>query len=455
MLGSTLLIDPGPSSAQAVDVPPLGGDIRSRSRLTGNWNGLRDELGKKGVVLDTDLLLTPQGIMSGGKGTDAGIWGTAIYTLNVDTDKLGLWPGGFFKFQGMSTFGHSVLGNTGAIVPPNEAWLFPGLNQPASGLMNATFTQFLSPKVGLVAGKINILDLITGTFAGDYRTQFLNTGINLPMAFALTPISAFGGGTILLPTQNITLMAMAVDANGTATNNDVGKAFENGTTVLAAGKVTIKPFGLVGNQSVTGMWSDKSRLSLIQDPSNVGRGLLTERYPRLAAPGPLLQGIIERYAPELLVPVQPANREDSTWAIAYGFDQYLWQPAGDPKRGIGVFFNFGTTDGRANPIQYSYNMGIVGNGVVPGRPRDTLGLGWARTQFSDNFAPLLRARLPLGLEHEDAIEIYYNASITPWLNLTPDLQIIEPGLKKTLGSSGNLNNVNTVIMGGLRVYIRF
>ena len=84
-----------------------------------------------------------------------------------------------------------------------------------------------------------------------------------------------------------------------------------------------------------------------------------------------------------------------------------------------------------------------------------LGPGWAHTQFSDNFAPLLRARLPLGLEHEDAVEIYYDASITPCLNLTPDLQIIEPRLKKTLGPTGGLNNVNTAIMAGLRVYIRF
>ncbi len=456
LLGSALLIEPGPSNAQPVDAPPTwGGDIKSRSRLTGNWGGLRDDLGKKGIVLDTDLLLTPQGVMSGGKSTDAGVWGTAIYTLNIDTNKLDLWRGGFFKFQGMSTFGHSVFGNSGAVVPSNEAWLFPGFNQPTSGLMSATFMQFLSPKFGLVAGKIYTLELISGTFNGDYRTQFLNTGINIPLAFALTPISAFGGGVISLPTKNISLMAMALDASGKATDNDVSKAFDDGTTVLAGGKLAVKPFGLNGHQNVSGMWSDKSRLSLIQDPSNTGRALLTQRYPMLGDPGLLLRGIIERYAPELLIPVQSAKHEDNTWVISYGFDQYLWQPVGDPKRGVGVFFNFGTSDGRANPIQHSYNMGIVGNGVIPGRPHDTLGVAWARTQFSDNFVSTLRTRLPLGLAHEDAIEMYYNASITPWLNLSPNLQIIEPGLKKTLGSSGTLKNMDTEVIGALRLFIRF
>ena len=88
--------------------PTWGGDFWDRPRLTGSWWGLRDELGKKGVVLDADLLLTPQGVLSGGKDTGWDFWGNADYTLNIDTGKLGLWPGGFFKFYGDSSFGDSV-----------------------------------------------------------------------------------------------------------------------------------------------------------------------------------------------------------------------------------------------------------------------------------------------------------------------------------------------------------
>jgi porin len=205
---------------------------------------------------------------------------------------------------------------------------------------------------------------------------------------------------------------------------------------------------------VGGFWSNKTRLSLKQDPSNIARFLLEERFPRLGDPGPLLRRILERFFPQLLVPVQPANREDSTWSVFYGFDQYLWQPAGDPKRGIGVFFNFGASDGNPNPIKYSYSMGIGGNGIVPGRPHDTFGIGWARTQFSDNLVPFLRQTLDLGLDHEDAVEMYYNASLTRWLNMSLDLQVIDPALKKTLGSSG-LKNVDTAVVGGVRMYIRF
>jgi porin len=105
------------------------------------------------------------------------------------------------------------------------------------------------------------------------------------------------------------------------------------------------------------------------------RFLATETFPRLGDPGPVLRRIVERFFPELLVPVQPANRESSTWAMFYGFDQYLCHPGGDRSRGIGIFFTFGTSDEEANPIKYSYSAGIGGKGVIPGR--DTFGVGWA------------------------------------------------------------------------------
>jgi porin len=138
--------------------------------------------------------------------------------------------------------------------------------------------------------------------------------------------------------------------------------------VLASAKATIKPLGLVGHQNVGYMWSNKERRALNQDPANLARALLTERFPWLADPGPILQRILERFFPELLVPIQPPNTKSSTWAMFYSFDQYFWQPGGDPKRGIGLYFTFGASDGNPNPIQYFYNLGIGGNGVVPERP---------------------------------------------------------------------------------------
>src|ERR1700732_732969 len=105
-------------------------------------------------------------------------------------------------------------------------------------------------------------------------------------------------------------------------------------------------------------WNDKRRFSLTQDTTNLATLLLQERFPRLANPGPVLEGILAQTFPNLLVPAPPANRTSSSWAMSYAFDQYFWQPDNDPKHGLGVFFGFGASDGNPNPIKYSLLAGL-------------------------------------------------------------------------------------------------
>jgi porin len=451
-----LLCAPNAAGAQPYPVPDSwGGDIFSRPRLTGDWGGSRDELAKKGIVLDVDLLLTPQVNMSGGRNIGGTLWGNLDYTLNIDTQKLGLWQGGFFKFQVDTGFGSNIFHDTAALVPVNTAGLLPGVNDRTTALMNATLTQFLSPQFAAFAGKLNTLDSAGTEFYGDYRTQFMNTATSFPMVLDQVPISAFGGGILAIPREDIKLSATVLDPTGTPDSNDLGKAFSQGVLVVGAGELTVKPFGLVGHQSLSVAWNDKDRFSLTQDPTNLASLLLQERFPRLANPGPALREILARFFPNLLIPAQPPNHKTSSWAMSYAFDQYFWQPDGNPKHGLGLFFGFGASDGDPNPIEYSFLAGIGGKGVASGRPDDTFGLALARTQFSSRFLPFLREQLNLGLQHEDAVEMYYNMSVTKWLNVTADLQVIKPALKRALNEFGQLARVDTAVVAGARLRVRF
>ena len=49
----------------------------------------------------------------------------------------------------------------------------------------------------------------------------------------------------------------------------------------------------------------------------------------------------------------------------------------------------------------------------------------------------------------------YNAALTQWLNVTADLQIIGPGTKKALNAVGQLANVDTAVVAGARLRVRF
>jgi porin len=450
-----LLVASTPVLAQPYPMPPTwGGDFSSRPRLTGDWGGVRDELGAKGVVIDVDLTVTPMDVLSGGKSTGGDTWGNVDYTLNVDTQKLGLWPGGFLNVSLDTSFG-TALNNSGTIAPVNTAFLIPAPNDRTTALMGATFMQFLSAKFGLLFGKIDTLSSGQQEFYGNYQTQFVNAAFSFPLTAAFVPISAFGGGVIVLPTKDISLSLLALSSDGTPTNNDIGDAFSKGAMVLGGGAMTVKPWGLVGHQSLSILWSSQDRFSLEQNPANLAALLLQSRYPHLGDPGPILAEILERFFPGLGPPTS-LNRESSSWAVGYGFDQYLWQPAGDSQHGIGVFFSANASDANPNPIKYSFLAGLGGKGAGPSRPNDTYGLAFERTQFSSAFVPFLRERLGLGLEHEDAFEAYYNVAVTGWLNVTADLQVVNSGLNKTLNSSGTgLMNIDNAIIAGIRFRVRF
>jgi porin len=100
----------GVAWGQLPQIDDYRGDLWSRPALTGDWGGWRNTLARKGINLDVDLVQGVQGLNSGGSFRDRDsvrypYGGHAEYTLNVDTGKLGLWPGGFLHVLGESQFG--------------------------------------------------------------------------------------------------------------------------------------------------------------------------------------------------------------------------------------------------------------------------------------------------------------------------------------------------------------
>jgi porin len=65
------------------------------------------------------------------------------------------------------------------------------------------------------------------------------------------------------------------------------------------------------------------------------------------------------------------------------------------------------------------------------------------------------------LRDEQGFEAYYNFAITPWMKLTPDIQIIRPAQKDKLSvSSGpppviNKASIDTTTVLGLRLQVIF
>ena len=69
------------------------GDLWSRSTLTGDWGGIRNEWAKKGVTFDLNLTQVGQGDISGGKKIGWEYGGRGDLTLNGRYAETGMVAG--------------------------------------------------------------------------------------------------------------------------------------------------------------------------------------------------------------------------------------------------------------------------------------------------------------------------------------------------------------------------
>ncbi|MCH7914992.1 MAG: carbohydrate porin [Deltaproteobacteria bacterium] len=423
---------PEAQEATLIPVPDLTSGIWKRAKLTGDWGGLRSKMANNGVQLDMDTVHMFQNVTSGGIDTTGKYVGTAEIVLKLDSQKMGLWPGGFLLVRGEAAFKEGVNLNTGALMPVNTE---PILQLPARDemvLSHVVLTQFLSEKFAVVIGKLDT----TGGDANEFAhisggEKFMNLAFSFNPVLARTaPYSTLGMGLVYLPTKELTLSFSVIDTEGTTTRTGFDTLFKDGTTLGSELRWTIRPFGLTGHQTFGSLWSNADFISLSQDPRTLIRSILL--------------GL-------------PLRKESGSWAFYYNFDQYLYTEKDDPSQGFGIFGRFGISDGKANPIHQFYSVGFGGKGVIPGRDQDRFGIGYYYLKISSDlrgtFPPLLRNRI--GLEHEQGVELFYNIAVTPWLHVTPDLQIIDAGRDKAPIIGPNRKAINTAIVAGLRIKVDF
>jgi len=411
------------SAADAPDEKPYSGDIWTRSTLSGDWGGLRNELAAKGVTLDMSLTQVTQGIVHGGKKTG---WqysgGRGDLNLHVDTGKLGLWPGGFLTVEAEGNFipadnlRKSINGRAGSLMFVNSSQIYPTPAGDNFNLPALNFTQFLSPYFGLTLGKYATITSDSGDmndFAhGKGDTNFMNMAFNInPVLLTTVPYSTLGTGLIVLPTKDpkqAIVNFLVVSSTGKASTSGFDDLDGNNLTFIGEGRVRTDFFGLTGHQLFGAAFSNKKFSSINQDA----------RF------------IYENGAFET---------KKGSWNIHYNFDQYLYEPKKGSGEGIGIFGRFGVSDGDPNFMQYFYSFGIGGKGVIPNRHNDRYGFGFYYIDVKNPTlqVPFQKTKL---LRDEYGFEAFYNIAITPWLQLTPDIQVVRGAQKNRviIGTPGPL-----------------
>ena len=392
-----------------------------RLKLTGDWFAAKDRWCGRGVTLDTNLTQFFQGVASGGKEQVFEYGGKLDYYLNIDGDKSGLRDGFLVSIHAETRYGEDINPDTGMLTFANFNMAFPKAGENATGVTKFIVSQSLSDECVVFAGKINTLDDFELNFTGrNGIDRFMNSGMVANIINARTvPYSTYGTGFSVIRDQAPGFSFVVRDPNNHATTCDLDELFADGVLLSGTVKIPVAPFGLPGNRNFGVNWNSREFTSV--DPSSF-----------VIVPG---QGIV-------------AGEISGSWAMWYNFDQYLWVSESDPTVGWGVFGMTGISDGDPNPIGWNATLGIGGSSLIPGRQRDTFGLGYFHVGLSNDFKDLLAGPLaPPGLAQRDeqGVELFYNASLKRWCHLTSDLQIVQP----------STINLDTTVLVGMRLMIEF
>ena len=410
-------------------VPDYSGDLWGRNRLTGDWGGARADLAEHGIQLDINFTQTMQSVVDGGRDTGTRYGGSLDYVMTLDLMRMGVLPGAMVKFRGESRYGNSANGIAGPLLPVNADGFFPlgdSLDEDiAFTLTNLTYIQFLSETLGVMVGKIDVLDGDANEFAsGRGVSQFMNGSLVFPTSplIAVPVYSTLAAGVVWLPVKGVTVSSTVLNATDSSTTTGFDD-FGEGAAWTTEAQFQYRLGDLPGGQNVGFVYGfDHDFLDL------------NERF-------------VFRPGEGLSVPT-----EDETWAAYWSMWQYLYveQPDDGPinvtdgrqdRQGIGVFLRVGVADDDTNPLDVSVSGGVGAKGLIPGRDDDTLGVGVYYYNVEVN-------RLLVSETIEDEVmgfEAYYNMAVTPAAHLTFDLQVVESALSA----------VDTGVVLGVRLNLAF
>jgi porin len=377
-----------------------------QTNLFGNLWGLRTELAEFGItsgLVNTSEIL---GNTTGGIHRGAAYEGALQLSLGLDLDKAAGWAGATFKVSAYQINGRNLSAD-------NLATL-----QTASGMEAQRSTRLweLWLDQALLNGKLNVkigqqsLDQEFMVSAGS--TVFLNGAMGWPIIPAYDlyasgpayPLASLGVRIQAPITDAFVILAGLFNDNpssgaGFADASQLRGATQSGTSFnLHAGALAIAelqysatPFTYAGQPLrgvyKLGAWFDTAKFA---DQNN--------NTPKM----------------------HPTN-----WSLYTVIDQTLWQPKPAQPRAISVFARIIAAPADRNLVGFSLNAGLTLKQPIPSRDNDVLGIGGGLATIRHPNAYPATTPTP---SNESFVEITYQAQITPWLTLQPDIQYtVHPG----------------------------
>ncbi|MDF7659502.1 carbohydrate porin [Erwiniaceae bacterium L1_54_6] len=405
--------------------------------MFGDWGGYRTQLENDGVKFDVNYTMESASNLGGGydKNTSMRYSDQWAFGVNLDLEKLLNWQDAEFQMTITDRNGRNISDQVG---------------DPRSGMLSSVqevygrgqtwrLTQFwlrqglFNDVVDIKAGRVTV-----GEDFDNFDSKFQNLAFGSGQAgnwrgdrWYNWPVSQWGGRIKFNITPEVFFQVGFYNDNpknydtGNGFRLDMGNSLGNMVPVELGWKPTFGPDKLPGNYRIGYYYS-----SVDGDVYGSWR-----------------------------------NGGYQDQAHAYGgyvlLQQQLTAQGGDASRGLGVTVQAVMNDHKTSKTDNYQSISFTWKGPFDARPADEIGIGAARIHVNSSYTTALRQQnaangetdynsptyLPIQDGSEYNYEIYYNAQLTKWFQLRPNLQYVT--------APGAVSEVKNAFIGGIAANISF
>jgi porin len=423
-------LQPGDQYTPATGGGFLSGLART-NYLLGDMGGLRPFLSQYGMSLAVQETSEVLGNVTGGLRRGFEYDGLTQMALQLDTNRAFGWHGGTFNVSALQIHGRNLSAD-------NLATL-----QTASGIEADRATRLWELWYDQKFLNEDRLDIKIGQQSVDQEflvsqnaLLFVNTMFGWPMVPSADlpgggpayPLSALGVRARVRPTDSLAFLVGVYNGSPVPNNNgDPQKVNSSGTSFPLNGGVLVfaemqYSYPALGSMLYAdqkeplarvyklGFWYDSERFDDLRY-DNTG----------LSLADPASTGIPQQH-----------RGNYSIYAVA---DQMIWQDPEESDRTVNVFGRaMGTPEVNRNLIDFSLNLGLTFHEPFLHRDADTFGVGMGFAHVSSRAAGLdqdtqfFTGAFTPPRSSETFVEVTYQYSVAPWLQLQPDFQyVFNPG----------------------------
>lgn len=397
-------------------------DNSASSTLTGDWNGTRTGLDKKGITLEAVYTGEFISNLAGGLERKSTYLDNVDLVLSLNLDKLFSWKGGDFFIYGLGNHGGKPSEFVGDAQTISNIEAFSTWKIYEAWLQQNLFNNRLSVLVGLYDLNSEFQTLHSSSLfinsSHGIGPAFSQSGVNGPSIF---PNAALGIRVKWNVGKGYYIQSVLLDGIPGDPSNPSGTriTFLPGAGVLSTTEIQYLFADPAGGSDNTDR-DNMNRLGRLEEPEykgkiGIGYWFYTARFP--------------------VIPAGSARGISSTANRGFYFigEYKIFSEGNDSEQGLTLFARIGAANSDINRFSSYTGGGIYYRGLIPGRDEDEFGLAVAGAHNGGPYKKFVQSMGERVNNAEWNIEMTYSLSPEPWLTLQPDVQyVINPGTNPSI-----------------------